>query len=228
MHKRPSEEAGFVFSAATILPAKPRDRFTADDPRACGRADVGLRCVSAALFRSQGLRRNTQAQTFLAKLLPRLASMWAGLPVLRSQQPHPRSFGRVGPRRSGAWRGLGWECTVYAERWEAWCQTSHAWLPASLRPSNLSSRVEACRTQTKIRRPEIAEGIWNAMQSMQCTASGSTWRGLVCIEPERAGGQRTVYEGRTQGRVGSVKTHPLLRKGFGRRVGKEEGATTES
>ncbi|CAE7407119.1 rsmH [Symbiodinium microadriaticum] len=34
--------------------------FTADDPRACGRADVGLRCVSAALFRSQGLRRNTQ------------------------------------------------------------------------------------------------------------------------------------------------------------------------
>ena len=55
MHKRPSEEAGFVFSAATI-PAKPRDRFTADDPRACGRADVGLRCVSAALFRSQGLR----------------------------------------------------------------------------------------------------------------------------------------------------------------------------
>ena len=36
-------------------------RFQAENPRACGRADVGLRCVSAALFRSQGLRRNTQA-----------------------------------------------------------------------------------------------------------------------------------------------------------------------
>ena len=80
MHKRPSEENIFWLSAAAwhsqssqILQAKPRDRFTADDPRACGRADVGLRCVSAALFRSQGLRRNTQARPFHATLFERLA-----------------------------------------------------------------------------------------------------------------------------------------------------------
>eukprot|EP00913_Durusdinium_trenchii_P022716 g21333.t1 len=37
------------------------DAFKAEDPRTSGRADVGLRCLSAALFRSQGVRHNTQA-----------------------------------------------------------------------------------------------------------------------------------------------------------------------
>ena len=44
---------------AASLPPVPR--FTAADPRQCGRSDVGLRCLSAALFRSQGVRHNTQA-----------------------------------------------------------------------------------------------------------------------------------------------------------------------
>jgi len=34
--------------------------FDPADPRGSGRADVGLRCISAALFRSQGLRHSTQ------------------------------------------------------------------------------------------------------------------------------------------------------------------------
>lgn len=42
-------------------------RFTAEDPRKCGRADVGLRCLSAALFRSQGVRHNTQAHEAAVK-----------------------------------------------------------------------------------------------------------------------------------------------------------------
>eukprot|EP00930_Biecheleria_cincta_P085859 TRINITY_DN75226_c0_g1_i1.p1 TRINITY_DN75226_c0_g1~~TRINITY_DN75226_c0_g1_i1.p1 ORF type:complete len:816 (-),score=146.20 TRINITY_DN75226_c0_g1_i1:24-2417(-) len=36
------------------------ETFDPSDPRASGRADVGMRCISASLFRSQGLRHNTQ------------------------------------------------------------------------------------------------------------------------------------------------------------------------
>eukprot|EP00434_Breviolum_minutum_P040000 symbB.v1.2.035538.t1/scaffold4809.1/size34500/1 len=45
-----------------VIPLQRADAeaFTAEDPRKCGRADVGLRCLSAALFRSQGVRHNTQ------------------------------------------------------------------------------------------------------------------------------------------------------------------------
>lgn len=45
-----------------VIPLQRADatQFTAEDPRKCGRADVGLRCLSAALFRSQGVRHNTQ------------------------------------------------------------------------------------------------------------------------------------------------------------------------
>ena len=101
-------------------------------------------------------------------------------------------------------RELGWgECRARAERWEAWCQTSHAWLPASSRPSNLTSPVEACQTRTKIQRP--ARSRRSGQFQMHCSAV-CAWRGLVCIELERAGGQRAVYEGRTQGQVGLVKT----------------------
>eukprot|EP00929_Paragymnodinium_shiwhaense_P048690 TRINITY_DN24587_c0_g1_i1.p1 TRINITY_DN24587_c0_g1~~TRINITY_DN24587_c0_g1_i1.p1 ORF type:complete len:786 (-),score=191.56 TRINITY_DN24587_c0_g1_i1:181-2538(-) len=34
--------------------------FNRDDPRKSGRADVGMRCITAGLFRSQGLRHNSQ------------------------------------------------------------------------------------------------------------------------------------------------------------------------
>lgn len=36
------------------------EKFNPADPRGSGRADVGLRCISAGLFRSQGLRHNSQ------------------------------------------------------------------------------------------------------------------------------------------------------------------------
>ncbi|KAL1523241.1 hypothetical protein AB1Y20_018192 [Prymnesium parvum] len=55
-----AEGAARCFSRTFIVPLRrARAAFDVDDLRD-GRVDVGLRCVSSALFRSQSLRRNTQ------------------------------------------------------------------------------------------------------------------------------------------------------------------------
>ena len=111
-----------------------RLRFTAEDPRAAGRADVGLRCLSAALFRSQGVRHNTQVCLSFEQsghTLEVSGALVRGPPV-----PRPVPGG------------------------QAWCPTSRGWRSACARRSTAARR----RTQRPTRRPTAPApcGAWRS------------------------------------------------------------------